>query len=226
MYSSMPTRRLPQAIPHMSLMGLGAGAPDPISMGVSAGMSLANNAMSSWLQDKKEAARSRTFSTTIVNELEPLLNKNKNAYLAGPGSCADQATALSAFDSAWQWLQSAQACGNPQLGAAGQNCVGDRAPGGRWDWTAMYRDPIANDSRPVCGYSEDAEGQAAAANIFSKLSGSNYQTNAGMVPSYSGGSGAGAVQSADPLNLGTIGGIPMTYILLGVGAIVLVAVIA
>lgn len=221
----MPLDRVPSAIPHMGMMGLralGAGSPDPISMGVSAGVSLANVALNGWLQDKKEAARARTFSTTLVNQLEPLLNKNKDAYLAGPGTCADQAAALGAFDSAWQWLQSGVACGNPQLGAAGQNCINDRAPGSsKWDWTAMYRTPIANDPRPVCNIAADAQEQAAVANLYARLGGSNVQTNAGM---YTGGA-IGSPPTGTGLLDGSVAGIPMTYLALGVGALVLVAVI-
>lgn len=228
----MPTRRLPATIPHMDFMGLGGlgvGSPDPISMGVSAGVSLASVALSSWLQDKKQNGQYKTYTTTIVNQLEPLLNANKNSYLAGPGTCADQAAALSAFDSAWAWLQSTQACGNPQLGTPGQNCINDRAPGGQWDWTAMYRTPITNDPRAVCVTAADASEQAAVANLFAKISGSNVQTEAGSYTSGTIGSGssgttASSVLGSDPLGLGTVAGIPMTYLLLG--GLLLVVVVA
>jgi hypothetical protein len=81
-----------------------------------------------------------------------------------------QVAALNTFDTAWQALQ--QACGNPQLGAAGQRCISDRQAGACtwkasaggwqadgtykmwgaagsgsdcWNWFIGMRDPIAND---------------------------------------------------------------------------------
>lgn len=50
---------------------------------------------------------------------------------------------LSVFDQAWAAVL--RGCGNPQLGAAGVNCIGDRERGGKWDWFVYYRDPIAHD---------------------------------------------------------------------------------
>ncbi len=152
-----------------------------ISGGISAATALASTALASWLSNKKQNAMLKTYTTSVVNELEPLLNQNKNAYLSGSGSCASQAVALDAFDSAWQWLQSMQACGNPQLGTPGQNCINDRAPGGKWDWTAMYRTPIASDPRTTSCASmlgADSALQSASTNLFNKIGGSNVQTNA------------------------------------------------
>ncbi len=165
----------------LRFQGIGEG-PDPVTMGVSAATQLASVALASWLTNKKQNAMLKTYTTSVVNELEPLLRQNADAYRNGPASCANQAMALDAFDSAWQWLQSQQACGNPQLGTPGQNCINDRAPGGEWDWTAMYRTPIANDSR-VAGCADaiagtNAGNQSAAANIFNRIGGSYAQTNA------------------------------------------------
>lgn len=146
--------------------------------GISAGVGLATTVLSSWLADKKQNGALKTYTTTIVNDLEPLLRANANAYMSGPRTCADQAAALNAFDSAWQWLESTQACGNAQLETPGQNCINDRAPGGKWDWTAMYRTPIANDTTPQCNVGADAAEQSAVTNILNKIGGSNVQTNA------------------------------------------------
>ncbi len=166
----------PCEIPALKTRGVGqaSAAGMAISGGISAGVSIATTFIGSWLADKRATGQQKVASTSIVNDLEPLLNQNKNAYLAGPRTCADQAAALSAFDSAWQYLQSPQECGSIQLGTAGQNCINDRAPGGEWDWTAMYRNPIANDQS--CATSGDAAEQASVTNIFNKLSGSNVQT--------------------------------------------------
>src|SRR6185437_12887464 len=126
MYANLQSRRYPGMLERNSLMGLGVTtsfAFDPISAGISAGVGLATATLGSWLSDKRQTGQQKVASTSIVNDLEPLLNANKNAYLAGPGTCADQAAALTAFDSAMEWLQSPQACGNLQLGTPGQNCI-------------------------------------------------------------------------------------------------------
>lgn len=174
----------PCDVPALKVKGVGQATSsllaglNPITAGVSAGVGIATTFIGSWLADKRATGQQKVASTSVVNDLEPLLQQNVAAYMAGPGTCADQAAALSAFDSAWQWLQTSQACGNIQLGTAGQNCINDRAPGGKWDWTAMYRTPIASDTRPQCDTSANAAEQASVTNIFNKISGSNVQTNA------------------------------------------------
>lgn len=85
------------------------------------------------------------LATHLVDNLEPQLRANRDAYLAGPRTQANQAAALANFDAAFAWLRSAQACGAAELGNAGRRCIEDRDRGGKWDWYAYYRDPIAND---------------------------------------------------------------------------------
>lgn len=87
----------------------------------------------------------REAATAIVNDLEPLLQQNLQAYLSGPRTVSNQQAALANFDSAWQLLTSSQYCGNPALGDPGRACIADRSRGGRWDWASYYRDPIASD---------------------------------------------------------------------------------
>ena len=79
------------------------------SSGISAGVGLATAAASLWMNSIQLSHDADTATTQIVNGLEPLLNANKNAYLQGPGTCADQAAALDAFDTAILWLQSPKA---------------------------------------------------------------------------------------------------------------------
>lgn len=113
-------------------------------------------------------------ASNIANQCEPILLKNLNTYLASPVHYKSlQAAALNNFDFTWNSLM--QACGNPQLATAGQNCVSDRqrgackwkaSPGGWsngqytpagaagsgdscWNWWVGYRDPIANDPTVV-----------------------------------------------------------------------------
>jgi len=110
-------------------------------------------------------------ATQIANKCDDLLSQNVNAYTGSPIRYASmQAAALNTFDTTWAALQ--QACGNPQLQAAGQRCITDRqrgactwkaSPGGWnadgtytkwgaagsgtdcWNWFIGMRDPIAND---------------------------------------------------------------------------------
>jgi hypothetical protein len=93
----------------------------------------------------RKGPKQKRITTEIVNELEPLLRHNLEAYLSGPRTRASQAAALKNFDDAWAWLASAEACGNPDLGNPGKACIADRSRGGKWDWFSYYRDPIAND---------------------------------------------------------------------------------
>jgi hypothetical protein len=102
-----------------------------------------------------------------ANKAEALLRQNIDAYFSSPlRNQSTQAAALGGFDAIWAQL--ATACGNPNLGGAGQRCTGDRErgackwkqtgespwPGGPklgecWNWFSAYRDPIANDTGVV-----------------------------------------------------------------------------
>ncbi len=98
----------------------------------------------------RRGPQQKIASTRIVDALEPQLRANVDAYTSGPRTKHSQAQALANFDNAWAFLASANACGSPELGNPGRNCISDRARGGRWDWFALYRDPIAADTpRPV-----------------------------------------------------------------------------
>ncbi|TAJ99791.1 hypothetical protein EPO44_10345 [bacterium] len=101
-------------------------------------------ALSAWLN--RQGPKQKTFTTKLVNDLEPQLQENVDAYLAGPRNRASQAVALAAFDSAWTWLHSSAACGAPELGDPGRRCLSDRERGGPFPWAEWYRDPIANDA--------------------------------------------------------------------------------
>ncbi len=80
----------------------------------------------------------------FVDDLEPQLAANRDAYLAGSMTRQQQQAALQFFDQQWAWLKSSQACGSRRLGAAGQACIADRSRNGRWPWETYYRDPIVN----------------------------------------------------------------------------------
>lgn len=101
-----------------------------------------------------------------ANQAEPLLQQNVVAYFAipAPRPMSVQAAAVQNFMSVWNRL--VQLCTQPGLGAAGQNCIGDRqsgackwkasatgaypgqpAQGQCWNWWNAYHDPIANDAQ-------------------------------------------------------------------------------
>lgn len=67
-------------------------------------------------------------ATQVANQVGDALTENLNQYLAAPIHYASlQAAALNNFDTAWAALE--QGCGNPQLMAAGQNCISQRQQG-------------------------------------------------------------------------------------------------
>ena len=55
-----------------------------------------------------------------------------------------------------------QACNNPALGSAGINCIKDRQRGGKYDFFAMFYDPIATDPAPAANALAAAQAAAAA----------------------------------------------------------------
>jgi hypothetical protein len=120
------------------------GAVDPISAAVSVGI----DGLNLWMGSIQTSHNADTATTLIVNGLGQQLSNLRTAYMAEQNvTCADQRAALDAYDQAWAWLQSPQACGAPNYGSAGNRCITDRAPGGKTPWHVYYRDPIANDPR-------------------------------------------------------------------------------
>jgi hypothetical protein len=91
-----------------------------------------------------------TEATQVVNQAEPILKQNLEAAqqtLANNGclTSSEQATLVANFNSVWNQVK--QQCGQiPAPG--GTQCISDRSPGGRYDWTSYYLTPIMN--MPVC----------------------------------------------------------------------------
>lgn len=175
--------------------------------GITAGVGLAVAVVFTWLNSIKASHAADTATTAIVNQLADLLQKNLDAFKAGPRTCADKQAALAAYDAGWAWLISPQACGNPsaaiQAGGAGKRCVEDRQPGGRWPWQSYYRDPIANTvptdlSDSACNTAINSGAQASAIAALAQRTGNQslldyaQQTLPG---SSSGGTGGGSVQA-------------------------------
>lgn len=101
-----------------------------------------------WLGSIAKHNAEKTATTAIVNQAEPYLKQNVNAFnsLSAPTQ-SEQTQALANFDNIW--AQVAQACSNGGYEDAGKRCVSDRSTGGATDWFAYYRDPIANSTKVV-----------------------------------------------------------------------------
>lgn len=122
----------------------------PVIGAAVAGVALA---LTAWFSRK--GPKQKVATTQIVNELEPMLQQNVAAYLAGPHTRSSQAQALANFDAVWQTL--VENCRVEGYGDPGVRCVTDRQAGSCewkdqgqcWNWFSGYRDPIANDLKVV-----------------------------------------------------------------------------
>lgn len=91
----------------------------------------------------RKGPKQKVATTQIVDQVEPLLEENLQGYLNGPRTRAAQEQALQNFLAGWQFV--VDHCDIPEMGDPGQRCVSERTRGGKWDWYALYYDPIAND---------------------------------------------------------------------------------
>jgi hypothetical protein len=139
-----------------------------------------------------------TQSTQVVNAIEPILQQNLAAaqqQLTANGGCllaAEVTVLVQNFQSLWQ--QVLQGCGQiPAPG--GTQCIADRQPGGKFDWTAAYLTPITN--MPVC-----PETPPAASSVD--------PATGATIP-------ATATSSAAAATTSTIAGLPTNYVLIGAG---------
>jgi hypothetical protein len=87
--------------------------------------------------------------TEYVDQLEPMLQANRDNYLSGPRTSARFATAVQFFNQQWSWLKSPSGCGSKLLKSAGQKCIADRSRSGPWPWETYYLDPIINAAPPA-----------------------------------------------------------------------------
>jgi hypothetical protein len=104
----------------------------PIIAGVTIGLSM--------LMARK-GPKQKVATTEIVDKVEPLLRQNVDAYLANP-TPDGQRQAIENFNAGWQYV--VEHCGIPEMGNPGRNCITERDRGGKWDWFALYADPIVN----------------------------------------------------------------------------------
>lgn len=92
-----------------------------------------------------------TEATQVVNQAEPLLKQNlaaAQAQAVANGGCltsAELSTAIANFNSVWsQVVANCQKIPAP----GGTQCISDRSPGGKYDWTSYYLTPL--NAIPVC----------------------------------------------------------------------------
>lgn len=202
---------------------------NPATAAISAGVGVATAAIGDWMQAIQVANMGKSGATAIANELATQLSNLMQAYLATPNpTCADQRSALDAFDAAIVWLQSPAGCGNPQFGSAGDRCISERATAGaKYSYVDYYRAPIANDPRLAAAGCDT--GQAV---YLPNLSTGTYG-NAGITST---GGSTSTGQTAEQLAAGAVTSVPApaalpstnTLILIGaavVGAVVLAKVL-
>lgn len=180
--------------------GASAGAFTGATAGVEGGAAGASAAMSSlvipligvavaavtiWLSSYFKNAAQKTAASKVVDAMEPKMQENLRAYLAGPRTMSSREQALNNFDAGWSAV--ANSC-NQIGGGPGERCLTDRqagachyqSNGACWNWFVGYRDPIDKDPDVVpdpttdalgnvVTYSRDASGQVVASNTGTSL---------------------------------------------------------
>lgn len=116
-------------------LGLSASTAALIAGPIIGGIAIA---LMAWLNRK--GPQQKVATTQIVNEAEPILEQNRDAFLAGPKTAADKEFAVAVFNKVWGEV--VELCSDPQMGNPGKACIADRQRGGRWDWASYYLDPI------------------------------------------------------------------------------------
>lgn len=105
-------------------------------------------ALQGWFKNRQQ----KVAASKVVDEIEPYMRQNVDAYLAGPRTVSSQAQALANFDAGWAAVE--RGCQNVG-GSAGQRCISERqagqcnwhdASGACFNWFSGYRDPIAADN--------------------------------------------------------------------------------
>jgi hypothetical protein len=96
-----------------------------------------------WLSGIAKRNAEKVQATAIVNQAEPYLQKNLDAFrsIQNPTQ-ADKDQALANFDNIWAQVVSALHA--PSLSDVEEQSINDRSPGGKYDWTSYYRTPIVN----------------------------------------------------------------------------------
>lgn len=132
--------------------GAGVFGAAAIAVPVVGAVALAATLIYSWIARR---GAQKVAATSVVNEAEPYLRQNRDAFLAlQTPTATDQAQAVSNFQAVW--AQVVKECASPGLGNAGHACIEDRMPigqeistpvgtltgNGKWNWFGYYLDPI------------------------------------------------------------------------------------
>ncbi len=127
--------------------GTGISGVTPISGGVSAMTSIFSGVSSAIASnDARNLVEDLVVAKLNAVELAMLLTRDQ--YLSGPATAEAQQAALSEIDAGIAWLNGPELGKNVSLrGEWRRGALADRNRGGKYDWYAAYRDPIADDPR-------------------------------------------------------------------------------
>lgn len=119
----------------------------PVGLAISGALMAATYLIGKWRKNQQQ----KTASTQVVNEAEPYLQQNLQAYRQGSHTVSEQAQAVQNFYTIWN--QVVAQC-NQVGGSAGNRCVEDRQEGsnppwGGENWFERYLDPIRLDPNVV-----------------------------------------------------------------------------
>lgn len=164
------------------------------------------------------------ISSDDANQVGDAMLQNLRTYTAAPFDPALQAAALNNFDTAWSALTAA--CGNPQLGKAGVNCISDRQRGA-CTWKAAPGGWVSNASAPG-GYAWTDWGAAGSGTTcwnyfvgFRDPIANDPRASSYVSPS----TGAGLLQSLGINSTTTINGRPLSSLLLPAGLLLAAALL-
>lgn len=135
----------------------------PLAMfAISTALSAASSGAALMIQRNRATGAQKVGATNIVNDVERKMQENLQAWQSSNKYASEQKIALDTYDALWDYLTSPDGCGNAALGQAGQLCISERSPEGKWPYKTYYRDPIANDPDvkpdPVMAGSESQSG--------------------------------------------------------------------
>lgn len=100
-------------------------------------------AITAYLGFRSRRNQRKVATTQIVDEAQPLLERNLEAWNKSLKTESAQKQALANYDAVWGEV--VHQCSSPQMGTPGKWCIRDRERSGSWPWAVYWRDPIAND---------------------------------------------------------------------------------
>jgi|SRR5579883_197246 hypothetical protein len=177
-------------------------------------------------------------SSNDANQLEPYLKQNLQAYLSSPiRTKSMQAAAINNFMTVWNTL--VQACSNPALAQAGQNCISDRQQGsckwqtspGGWtqnaDGTCTYTYPGAAGSGSSCwnwwvGYHDPIASDPCVLDDSVLAQATGAASSTGTPAGTTTGTGAATGSTSTAASSSLLSGIPAP-LLIGAGILVVLA---